>query len=95
MNKIHIEIWIFATLVKYLNSRMLKVQVEEEEEVAVCLHEKLKKTSLTVASLEAALNMKASETREMEAKNAGEHWTCAALWCWKVRLKTRTAKLQF
>ena len=55
---------------------MLKVQVEEEEEVAVCLQEKLKKTSLTVASLEAALNMKASEKREMEAKNAGEHWTC-------------------
>merc|ERR1712130_694209 len=48
--------------------RMLKVQ---EEEVAVCLQEKLKKTSLTVASLEAALNMKASEKREMEAKNAG------------------------
>ena len=74
---------------------MLKVQVEEEEEVAVCLHEKLKKTLLTVASLEATLNMKASEKREMEAKNAGEHWTCAALLCWKVRLKTRTAKLQF
>ena len=64
------------------NPRMLKVQVEEEEEAALSLHEKLKKTSLTVASLEAALKMKAAETREIEAKNAGDssrHCTCAAL----------------
>ena len=51
---------------------MLKVQVDEEEEAALSLHEKLKKTSLTVASLEAALKMKAAETREIEAKNAGD-----------------------
>merc|ERR1712037_172364 len=50
--------------------RMLKVQVEEEEEAAVSLQEKLKKTSLTVSSLEVALDIKAAETREIEAKNA-------------------------
>ena len=54
------------------NPRMLKVQVEEEEEAALSLHEKLKKTSLTVASLETTLKMKAAETREIEAKNAGD-----------------------
>ena len=54
-----------------LYPRMLKVQVEEEEEAAVCLQEKLKKTSLTVASLEAALKIKAAEAREIEAKNSG------------------------
>ena len=53
---------------------MLKVQVKEEEEGALSLHEKLKKTSLTVASLEAALKMKAAETREIEDKNAGDSW---------------------
>merc|ERR1712037_788103 len=50
--------------------RMLKVQVEEEE-AAVSLQEKLKKTSLTVSSLEVALDIKAAEAREIEAKNAG------------------------
>ena len=43
-----------------------------QEEAAVCLQEKLKKTSLTVASLEAALKIKAAEMREVEAKNAGD-----------------------
>ena len=62
-----------TTLVKYLlNPRMLKVQVDEEEEAALSLHEKLKRTSLTVASLEVALKMKAAEAREIEAKNAGD-----------------------
>merc|ERR1712203_302647 len=49
--------------------RMLKQQVEEEG--ALSLHEKLKKTSLTVVSLEAALKAKAAEAREIQAKNAG------------------------
>ena len=43
-----------------------------QEEAAVCLQEKLKKTSLTVSSLEVALDIKAAETREIEAKNAGD-----------------------
>ena len=43
-----------------------------QEEAAVSLQEKLKKTSLTVSSLEAALDIKAAETREIEAKNAGD-----------------------
>ena len=62
---------------KKMKSRMLKQQVEEEEEGALSLHEKLKKTSLTVVSLEAALKAKASEAREIQAKNAGtEYSTC-------------------
>ena len=43
-----------------------------QEEAAVSLQEKLKKTSLTVSSLEVALDIKAAETREIEAKNAGD-----------------------
>ena len=62
-----------TTLVKYLlNPRMLKVQVDEEEEAALSLHENLKRTSLTVTSMEVALKMKAAEAREIEAKNAGD-----------------------
>ena len=45
-----------------------------QEEAAVSLQEKLKKTSLTVSSLEVALDIKAAETREIEAKNAGDLW---------------------
>ena len=55
-----------------------------QEEAAVCLQEKLKKTSLTVASLQAALNIKAAETREIEAKNAGDsliHEHYGGTWC--------------
>ena len=55
-----------------------------QEEAAVSLQEKLKKTSLTVSSLEVALDIKAAETREIEAKNAGDSW---ALDCFMTRLK--------
>ena len=55
-----------------------------QEEAAVSLQEKLKKTSLTVSSLEVALDIKAAETREIEAKNAGDLW---ALCCFMTRLK--------
>ena len=51
---------------------MMEMVCVLQEEAAVCLQEKLKKTSLTVASLEAALNIKVAETREMEAKNTGD-----------------------
>ena len=61
---------------KKMKSRMLKQQVEEEEEGALSLHEKLKKTSLTVVSLDAALKAKASEAREIQAKNAGAEFVC-------------------
>ena len=56
-------------MVKMLMVEMVRVL---QEEAAVSLQEKLKKTSLTVSSLEAALDIKAAETREIEAKNAGD-----------------------
>ena len=55
-------------MVKMLMVEMVRVL---QEEAAVSLQEKLKKTSLTVSSLEVALDIKAAETREIEAKNAG------------------------
>ena len=56
-------------MVKMLMVEMVRVL---QEEAAVSLQEKLKKTSLTVSSLEVALDIKAAETREIEAKNAGD-----------------------
>ena len=64
---------------KKIKSRMLKQQVEEEEEGALSLHEKLKKTSLTVVSLEVALKAKAAEAREIQAKNAGAEFSICLL----------------
>ena len=58
-------------MVKMLMAEMVRVL---QEEAAVSLQEKLKKTSLTVSSLEVALDIKAAETREIEAKNAGDLW---------------------
>ena len=51
---------------------MVEIVCVLQEEAAVSLQEKLKKTSLTVSSLEVALDIKAAETREIEAKNAGD-----------------------
>ena len=55
-----------------VNMLMVEMVRVLQEEAAVSLQEKLKKTSLTVSSLEAALDIKAAETREIEAKNAGD-----------------------